>query len=390
MEPHALVFRILLGSNTPTHGTPEHAPAQGARRAHAPGTAELAAAFVALPEPTLTRLLDDLEPHKVYPLLAHRLSEHGQLALLPPEVRARLLTVQREVLKLNGLLFLAAARLLQTAQALGTEPLVLKGLLFADSYYPELATRPMGDIDLVAAPGQAELLHLALARVGFERVLDHVEQDHAVAFANAQGVSCDAHAYLEMYPDAAWEGITRPTSLRRVRGVTVRALEPNVMVGHLMLHMHGHLRELGLVLSWLLDLVFVLRRHGSELDPGALRGWIEDDEAWAFFLRVLGLLERHGETLPVNLISLGADAQRLPSPTLASVFRARRTTPWGLPGVYGYLRLLAHHLALRDYGSRQTPAVTDLCWLPFDQISTHLSTRVARNWGRSIASERTT
>jgi hypothetical protein len=259
--------------------------------------------------------------------------------------------------------------------------LVLKGLLLADSYYPEPSTRPMGDIDLVAPPGELEQMVQALEQSGFSRVLDHVAQDHALPFENAQGVSCDAHAYLEDYPRVNWSEVTWEASLRRVRGVRVRVLEPNLMLAHLVEHSNGHSEESGLVILWLLDIAFVLRRHAAEFDLSELQRLIANRSAWTFFVRLLGLFERHGLPLPGSLAALRPLGNQFPQLSLATVMRGRRTIPWGLPAPAGYLRVLMQRLSLRDYSqhsSRTPPTLQDLCLQPFDLLSTKWS-ELARN-----------
>jgi hypothetical protein len=327
----------------------------------------------ALAGPGFGSALDQLQTHRVLPLLAHRLEQHGRLSTLAGAERARLIAGRSRVRELNGLLFLCATRLLHTAGARGISPLVLKGLLLADSYYPDPSTRPMGDLDLVAPPGELGPLVQALEESGFSRVLDHVAQDHALPFENAQGVSCDAHAYIESFPHVNWSDVTREASLRRVRGVRVRVLEPNLMLAHLVDHLHGHSEDSGLVLLWLVDIAFVLREHTAEFEPAKLRRLMAGRALWSFFLRVLGLLERHGLELPSSFVALRPVMRRLPRLSLDSVMRGRRTIPWGLPMPAGYLRVLLQRLSLRDYSqhsARTPPTLRDLCLQPFDQLTT--------------------
>jgi hypothetical protein len=328
--------------------------------------------------PELAAAVELLAPHRVLPLLDHQLSAFGFAGAVAPGVRDRLGKVHGEVRELNRLLFLSATLILRAAEQRCIRPVVLKGLLFADSYYPEFDTRPMGDIDLVSAPGESQALHAALAQAGFVRVVDHVLQDHAIAFENRDGVSCDAHSYLEMYPDADWATVTREASLRRVRGLKVRILEPNRMVAHLVEHMHGHTRDVGLVLLWLLDVAFVLRRHADELDADAMQAALTTPGARVLAWRIFGLLERHGQRLPRGLAPLAARIQGVPALSLESVMRARRTTPWGLPSPIGLLRVLAHRLDLRDYTHRAAPLMSDLWRLPCDIFATRIATEIAR------------
>jgi hypothetical protein len=277
---------------------------------------------------------------------------------------------------LGASLLIAAATSLHALAQRGQEVLVLKGLLFADSYYPEFCARPMGDLDLVSAPGQGELLQRALREAGFAREPEQHVQDHAVAYRNRAGVKCDAHLYLESFPNASWEATTRPHELRHVRGVRVRALEPDMLLAHLVLHMHGHASSLGLVLLWLLDLAFVLQRHGDELDLERVRRLIAEPGAWALLLRSARLLEKHGQALPP---ALKRALRLVPALSLSCVLRARRAAPWGLPGPRGWARLLAQRMTLRTYAGRESPTCFDLCALPVDL----LVARAARELGRA-------
>ena len=314
----------------------------------------------------LAQGIEALEPHKVFPLLAHRLAQTGTSELLPSELGAELQRSFTEARRLNGMLMLSLANILRAASALEVQPVLLKGALFADSYYPDVATRPMGDIDLLAAPNQAARLYEALARAGFSRSPTHVVQAHAVAFENTQGVACDAHAYLEMYPYASWSELAEQVTLRRLRGVKACALKPNVMLAHLIEHMHGHLPELGVAMLWLLDIVFVLRRHRAEITAAGLRPYLVEPGAFALFLRVLGLLLKLGETLPEGLQELAPQIARVPALTLEETLRLRRTRPWGLPRPIGFARLVARRVGLRDYPWRALPTASDLLCLPLD------------------------
>ncbi|MFT3926174.1 MAG: nucleotidyltransferase family protein [Myxococcales bacterium] len=357
--PFDALFALLLAEDAPAHVAAHHAALEHALSARV------------LPE-ALTRL----ETHKVLPLLAHQLTRAGRIATIDGDARARLELAQRKVRELNQVLFVSASLALKLAQEAECAPLVLKGLLLADSYYPDPSTRPMGDFDLVAPPGQFERLQRALERAGFTPVMDHVEQEHAVAFANRMGVSCDVHAYLESYPQLDWAAWTRHSKLQRVHGVSLRTLEPNLMLAHAIDHLYGHARETGLVLLWLIDIALMLRRHAAEFDLGMLRALLGRPAMWVFLLRVLGLLEHHGVALPAALAPLRGPITKLPALSLAQVMRGRRTLPWGLPAPLGYLRLLATSLSLRDYAqhaSRSRPHAIDVLLLPLDMLITRLA-----------------
>lgn len=299
-------------------------------------------------------------------LLAHQLEALGLLESLPPVTRARLRAAEREVRALNTLLFVSAASILRAVQASGEPPLVLKGLLFADSYYPQPSARPMSDIDLVAQQGREVALFEALEGLGFARSAEHAASPDGVTFMDSRGLICDAHTRLRIFDGIPWSELTEPRTLTKLRGVSVLALAPDAMLAHLAVHMHGHLREIGLVLLWLVDIAFVLRKHGARLDVDSVRALCRDEAAFCLLLRALRLLERHGERLPPAWARRAAGLLPL---TLPAVLRQRRITPWGIPRPKGFMRVLAHRAALRRYERFPLPHASDLVLWPLDELS---------------------
>lgn len=326
------------------------------------------------PEETWQGALDALSVHKVFPLLSHRLAQHALSAELPPSPTTRVRELHEEVRTRNALLLLTLARLLRLAQQKGEELLLLKGILFADSYYPEFSTRPMSDLDLVAAPGHADELFKLLDEAGFRPSLHHTVQEHSVTFMNREGVFCDAHRSLPMFAREPWHSLTRPLELTHVRGVKARELEPNAMVAHLAAHMFGHAREMGFVLLWIVDLALVLRRFGGELTAVRLRQLLAHDGAWALLLRLCKLIESAGGEVPPEL---ARRARAVPPLTLSAVLRQRRLTPWGIPAPLGWARLAAHTLGLHR-SERPLPSRADLLLWPLDELTACAAPPLAR------------
>lgn len=339
-----------------------------------PLSAQLRRELTRPPAPLWERALDVLAPHKVFPLLAHQLGTFDLLDAIPESARARLVELHTEVRVRNSLLLLTTARLLQAFGAAGESALLLKGILLADTYYPHFSARPMSDIDLVAVRGRDEALFALLSDAGFRPSFHHIVQDHSLTFMNREGVFCDAHRTLPMFDHEPWHRIVREVDLTHIRGVRALALEPNAMIAHLAAHMHGHAREIGLVLLWVLDLAFVLRRSSGELDAARIHKLIGDHAAWALLLRLLRLLALAGQPVPIAFLHA---ARGLPVLTLASLLRQRRITPWGLPAPLGWARLAAHRLRLHR-SDRPEPSLPDLLLWPYDELAACVSPPIAR------------
>jgi len=318
--------------------------------------------------------LELLAPHKVFPLLSHRLRQLGLWDGAPPAVKERLADMHGEVRARNVQLMLTVARILRLCAQQGEQLMLLKGILLADAYYPDLSCRPMSDIDVVAVRGRDQALFTLLGEAGFRPSLHHGVQEHSITFMNREGVFCDAHRRLPMFDREPFQDISQEIELRTVRGVKALALEPHAMVAHLIAHMHGHAREMGFVLLWIVDLGLVLRRHGPALVPAKVRRLLGREGAWVLLLRVARLLAQLGEPLT-------PDWQRairtVPPLSLGSVLRQRRIIPWGLPRPLGWVRLAAHELGLHR-SERPAPRPSDLLLWPLDALTAKVAQPLAR------------
>ena len=326
-------------------------------------------------EAELEAALHVLNVHKVLPLLSYQLSTLGLDKALSPNLRGSLLATRQATGRKNMQLFLCAASILKLAHERREPQVALKGLVFADNYYPDPSTRPMGDIDLVSLRGRHEALFRIVEDLGFTPSATHHVQEDGVTYVNKQGLICDAHRTLRMFDAEPWEAIVQERELTKLRGVKILSLEPNAAVAHLVVHMGGHLPEIGAVLMWLLDLAFVVRRHGAELEPQRIRRLCGTDADWALFLRMLGFLEREGEQLPS---ALRAACRFMPPLSLGFILRQRRLRPWGLPGARGWLRLAADRLELKEYEKKPPVEPGDLWLWPVDEALNALAPRLVR------------
>ena len=94
-----------------------------------PPAAETRAAVLATSEEGWAEALDQLAPHKVYPLLAHRLGESSLLAEVPASARTRLTSFHAEVRVRNMLLLLTLASILRRAHADALDPMRVRRLM---------------------------------------------------------------------------------------------------------------------------------------------------------------------------------------------------------------------------------------------------------------------
>ncbi len=181
----------------------------------------------------------------------------------------------------NVLLATEMLDLLADLQAVGVHPIVLKGMALGILVYPSLATRPMGDLDLLVKKEQVGLVKQVFtsrayhydkglepgSHVGFPAHLHAWREYH-----DGRRIVVEAHWHL--FHGSAYRNLVLDSWWERARtisydGCEIRVFDPVDQLihacAHLMLH---HATSWNLV--WLLDLRLLIDRNGEVWDWDAV------------------------------------------------------------------------------------------------------------------------
>lgn len=188
--------------------------------------------------------------------------------------------------------------------------LVLKGFHTARTYFPDPATRPTVDIDLVAAPGRRHELESALRSLGYRRTnvfhqpyraewvaggsdrrlhsLDFAHADDPVTFDIHDTTTRTFHGTRTLHlgeGSDAWEPVPGLPS-------PIMGLRQPWLTGFLAMTTTEDLKHLQLVK--LVELTLVIRQDTARgiLDWSALAELIAERDAWPFVFPALALTDR--------------------------------------------------------------------------------------------------
>ena len=199
----------------------------------------------------------------LYPYLAYSLEPYRGLFEAPPEWE-RLLKTRRFTAAQNLLLRRELGKILYVLQKHGIPALALKGIVLAQSVYPDLSLRPMTDLDLLVPPGKREeavqILHsidykypegsLVVNRDFSQRYLADQELAPPLRF-RASTALVEIHSQLEcsspFFPMPIEECWSRSTVVD-LNGLSVGTLGPEDFLFHVCLHQsRWHRFEKGLL-----------------------------------------------------------------------------------------------------------------------------------------------
>jgi hypothetical protein len=306
----------------------------------------------------------DLELHRINSLVGMVCGSGSLHDAMPAGVRERLVEAHGKTGLTNHVLMLATARALAALRERGVEPVAWKGIVLADHCYPDPGGRWMGDVDFSIEADEVEATKDAFASIGM-RCPDALQTTDALYFENAMGIMFDVHHRVRLFEGHDADAIASDITPTHMPAPSLRVLEPNAMLVHLIVHMDGHRDEMGYLLSWLVDIAFFMRRWGDDLDRDRLAALMPEGEHWASLLCTLRFLEREFDVAPPPcLAALTAGVETF---DLDYVMRERRRAPWGLDGPRAWARFLAHRFLGRTIEDMPTPTFDDLRRWPADK-----------------------
>src|SRR5262245_35077635 len=206
--------------------------------------------------PADDRLAEIARFHRLSPLLSA--ADDGSL---PPSLAERFRRDRLTTVAHNLVLGQAAEECVRALGADGVPTIVLKGLAYAASIYPEAGTRPMADVDLLVPNEERRKAFAVLDRLGFEpRAAAPGFDDadyHEVAWTRA-GVEIDLHLGLAPFArcDIDYRAVWDAAAPLRLGSTDARALRSDHAA---VLHaLHMAIDHFGGAAIYLVDLIRLL------------------------------------------------------------------------------------------------------------------------------------
>lgn len=290
--------------------------------------------------------------HDLLPLIAYSLRTQSLEPFVPTFALSALRKIYRDTCLINQRYLSHLGEILELFRARGINPVVWKGCVLADSVWPDIGTRPIGDLDLAFAPSETVTAVETLVTAGYQPVHN--------AFISPSGICVDIK-HAELAGDDL-KGMTWMLTPRIIPMSTICCLEPATMLARLACHLarHSDPEAKGIHLRWMLDLHFILRRWGGVIDATRLAFLTDTDIGLAMLMRTVGFfcgeMGMRYEGCE-ELESLGAQFEPL---TFREILRSRRLGVWGLPTAEtGWLCLFAHCLRVHTQSGLTVPLLSD-------------------------------
>jgi hypothetical protein len=220
-------------------------------------------------------IADAARQHGLAPMLYAALKAAGRMDEPPADVQQRLQRAYVLTDTANWLAFQELERLLAALSAVQADVALLKGCALAATLYPEIGSRPMGDLDLLIRREALATVQQVMAGQGYQPMQEMAGgfgqsylQEQVFVRSGARPAQVDAHWHLTSMPyyrnripiEWFWErAVEQPLGDRLALVFT-----PEAQLLHLALHFalhHGSGR-----LMWSYDVALLLARHAAGMD----------------------------------------------------------------------------------------------------------------------------
>lgn len=196
-------------------------------------------------------------------LLERLVSDYGDWGVTEV-VRGRLLDAAHDALVRSAAMIGVMGRMSKVLREGGVEPIVLKGLAVLREYYPDMAMRDQGDIDILILNGDEGRATEMLMADGAEETRHRVSALDAIrnhlAALRYRGITVEIHRNL------ARHDVGSVSAIRDIGGHVERTrygysvLDSRAMLCHLAIHAASHYRRGATELKFFVDVALVVAR----------------------------------------------------------------------------------------------------------------------------------
>lgn len=209
---------------------------------------------------------------------------NSSILSLPNNVKKKLRSHYYSSFRRNMLLLDELDRVLKAFNEAGIEVIVLKGAALAQTVYPDIALRPMGDVDLLIRERDSNRIRKLLYVRGYElQTIARYSKDYIRGYTfhlpalrqRIQGFNLDLHWDFVVKPSTIdIDDIWKSATTKKVANITIFQMFLEDLLLYLCWHSSKHLFAR---LIWLCDISQIIRVYGGRINWKSL---IEKTKRW--------------------------------------------------------------------------------------------------------------
>jgi len=224
-----------------------------------------------------TKVMSDGARLGMTPLLYRHLSKEENCRYVPSDVMVALKKGYLLQTTINMRIYGAIRKILKALNENNIPVILLKGSFLSTHLYPDMALRPMCDIDILCRPEDSRRVRNLISGLEFcgqsaipyqSALHEHVmapRQHHQQALSDSV-IRVEIHSHIFTKGAFASESVWKKSRECAIGEVGFRCLCPEHQLLHLCAHLYAHMNKGSVVLYWFCDIHETIRRHGQAID----------------------------------------------------------------------------------------------------------------------------
>ncbi len=301
--------------------------------------------------------------HRLHLMVWSAVAQDKTAELIPEQLKADVILTANQAKARDTLLQLAMLQATEALTKAGIEAILCKGIVLSANYYPRRGLRSMQDIDFWIIGDEPEQHVTVLNKLGFHEVPEKCGAG-ARNLENQWGVLLDVHTVMTVFQS---RGFSLEELSAAKQGANYRLFHPEPLLAHLVVHMLGHGYETGILLTWVLDVLLVLRRH-PDLNWELVKRLLPDNGSWEVLLRFIASFGELGWSQPPD--ELATELAKAPPIPWDLFTRQVTQLPWSNRS--GLLRLARVEFRRKfsdsKFDPRPIPSAYEMLLSPWDWL----------------------
>ncbi|MBU4376510.1 MAG: nucleotidyltransferase family protein [Candidatus Omnitrophica bacterium] len=215
--------------------------------------------------------------HRIAPFFSFVIRQTAREFSVPGSAKELFHKIYKQSMERNLFIYKTAEKITDGFKEYKIPLMFIRGPILGKDLYPDIALRPMADLDLLIKKDDIPKAHDALNRLGYQNFISSYEP---------QRIYINENIELLLEIELNWDlepGFGKDKDLL--------ALEPEFLLIHLLVHLNKHIRRGETKLIWFCDIYLFIKRYGHTMDWEGFSGMIKNMRLEKHTYEILYLLK---------------------------------------------------------------------------------------------------
>ena len=237
-------------------------------------------------------ILKKVTIHRIGPILSYAIKKASSDCYIPQSFKNILDRAYETTLARNTFIYHISDKLIKGFKDREIPLLIMRGPALGKSLYPDIALRPMSDIDILIKKEDYPKAHEMLYQLGYRTFIpSYTSQVIYVNKDSQMPLEIELHWDLDSKLEEDINQIWNNTRTIKTNANDMLMPRPEELLGHLLGHLNKHIRRGEAKLIWFCDIYLLIKRYGEDMDWNYFWNKVEGNSLGKPLYEILSLIK---------------------------------------------------------------------------------------------------